>query len=434
MPIKYQYLLFISLLHIVLVTLVYFVLQNQKWYFILSETLIILSLILSYKIYTSFIKPIELMKTGVTAIKEEDFNVKFLSTQSTEMNELIEVFNTMLDKLGEEKIRTQEQAYFLENLIAASPIGMIILGFDGEITDINAQARVYLKIRQNEQPDHLDQIEHPLIADLLRLEIGESQIISNDGVQKFRCHISEVIHLGFNRKFVMIEELSKELLASEKEAYGKVIRMMAHEVNNSMGAVNSILQSVIDFGYEGQGDENEYVESLNIAKSRNEELARFMKNFASVIRLPDPSFKECNLVEIVDRASKLMTPLATNSNIEITMVNHLDQLPLHLDESLIQQVLVNIIKNGIESIGQNGQIRITINALAPHLVIADNGPGISESAKEKLFSPFFSTKPTGQGIGLIMIRDILISHNANFTLETNDHSGWTEFSIGFTQN
>ncbi len=90
----------------------------------------------------------------------------------------------------------------------------------------------------------------------------------------------------------MIEELSKELLENEKKAYGKVIRMMAHEVNNSMGAINSILDTVIDFGLD-QPEDQDFADSLKAAKNRNYDLALFMKNFAEVVRLPDPHQERC---------------------------------------------------------------------------------------------------------------------------------------------
>jgi len=229
----------------------------------------------------------------------------------------------------------------------------------------------------------------------------------------------------------MIEELSKEFLESEKEAYGKVIRMMAHEVNNSMGAVNSILQSVMDFGFEGEGEENDYVASLNIAKSRNEDLARFMKNFAEVVRLPSPVLKLHDVVEIVEMVVGIMTPLATEHNIKIELIKNSTKYENLLDINLLQQALVNIIKNAIESIGNDGIIKVTLDDRQPHIIVADNGAGIDSATKAKLFSPFFSTKPTGQGIGLIIIRDILIGHQASFTLDTDQNSEWTEFKIGF---
>lgn len=432
MRLKYQYALFIILIHSVLTALVYVLLREQKWYFILSELAIGLSLFISHLIYNSLIRPIDLMKTGVNAIKDEDFNVKFLDTRSTEMNELIYVFNTMLDKLGQERVRTQEQAYFLERLINASPVGMIILDYDGRLSTINAVAKGFLKVKQYDLPQTMIDIKHPLSGLVQALEVGESKVLTYDGVHKYKCQVSSVIHRGFDRKFIMIEELSKELLESERAAYGKVIRMMAHEVNNSMGAVNSILQSVIDFGFDKENEEDEeYISSLTIAKERNEDLALFMKNFAEVIRLPPPQLKPVDLAELVYRTSQSMRPIAQEHAIQIQYHGPSEGILLNLDAAQINQVIVNIIKNAIESIGHQGTINVTVDEGWPQLIIGDDGPGIPEDVQPNLFSPFFSTKPTGQGIGLVIIRDILVNHDATFSLLTDRERGVTEFKMSF---
>ena len=431
MRIKVLYLIFILILHAVLTILIYYLLKENKWYFILSEILIIASLWISYKIYQAFIKPIDLMKTGVNAIKDEDYNVRFLQTKSSDINDLILVFNAMLERLTTERVRTQEQAYFLENLIDASPIGMVILGYDGEITSINPAARLQFQLDRIELRPSPDIREHPLLKEILALDVNTSKIISPEGIKKFRCQATNVIHKGFRRKFVLIEELSKELLQNEKEAYGKVIRMMAHEVNNSMGAVNSILQTVIEFGFQSQEEVNEYVDFLQLAKTRNDELAKFMKNFADVIRLPDARLKPTDIIELLEDSIQIMRSVAKEAQVTIDLDSDEDQLHFDIDGNLMHQVFVNIIKNGIESIGDQGRIICKVSRTAPHIVISDNGKGISDEEQGKLFSPFYSSKPNGQGIGLIVIRDILISHGAQFSLSTNKETGWTEFKITF---
>jgi len=369
------------------------------------------------------------MRSGVNAIKDGDYNVKFLSTKSTEINELIDVYNAMLDELRNEGLRTQEQAYFLENLIRASPVGIIILDYDDKIAEINAKAKWILNIRNKVDGLKMEEVTHPLSAVIKSLNVGENKIISLDGIRKYKCQINQVIHKGFQRKFILIEELSQELLENEKAAYGKVIRMMAHEVNNSMGAVNSILQSVVDFAFEDGDDE--YIDALNLAKERNEDLALFMKRFADVIRLPVPVKVPTNIYTLMDGVISIMKPMAISRNIEIEFNYTSDRIMIACDPTQIQQVLVNVLKNAVESIDEGGHIRVDISEIAPHILIIDDGAGIAPEVKERLFSPFFSTKPTGQGIGLIITRDILLHHNATFSLSTDEDSGLTSFEIGF---
>ncbi|MEL6389411.1 MAG: ATP-binding protein [Bacteroidota bacterium] len=430
MKLRFLYALYLLVLHLVIAGLLYWILKDKyKWYFLGSELFLIASGVIGYQVFKSLTKPINLMYTGITAVKEGDVNVRFAQTKSEEMNTLIEVFNIMLDRLSEERLRTQEQAYFLENIVRAAPIGMVLLDYDDHIAMMNPRARSYFQVGNDDKVlVGLRQLSSPLAQSIAQLETGVSKVINLDGVQRFRCHVNSVIHKGFDRRFVMIEELSQELLENEKKAYGKVIRMMAHEVNNSMGAINSILQSVIDFGFE---DENEFTESLALARDRNEELAKFMKNFAEVIRLPPPMKREVEIVQFVANTAQLMRGPAEARGIRIVLKNEISSHHLNMDPSQIRQVLVNVIKNAIESIDQGGNIVITVSDVGPQIVVADNGPGISLEAEEKLFSPFYSTKPTGQGIGLILTRDILLNHDAKFSLRTNRETGWTLFSIDF---
>lgn len=430
MSIKYQYLLFILLIHAIIAGLAYYVLADQKWYFLLSEVGILLSLALSYRIYINFIKPIELMQTGVDAIRDEDFNVKFLKTSSGDINGLIDVFNQMLEKLRHERIRTQEQSLFLESIIEASPIAMILLSYDEYVTDMNPAAELILSFTHADYDAPLSTIKSKLISQILKVPIGQSELISLDNVNRYRCQVNSVVHKGFKRKFIMIEELSKELLESEKLAYGKVIRMMAHEVNNSMGAVNSIIESVVEFGLQDEADK-ELSDSLKIAKRRNDDLAQFVKNFANVVRLPDPLIEEVNLGELLIRVKSIMASQASKLDIAINLVVPTAPLIMRCDQSQIQQILINAVKNSIESIGDTGQITLIASQESPHLSVIDNGPGISHEEQGHLFTPFYSTKPDGQGIGLILIRDILLNHKATFQLYTDKEAAETRLEISF---
>ena len=429
MPLRYRYFIYILSIHGFIAWLLFGFFEENKWYFLLSELGILVSILLGIYFFRKFNQPLQLMKYGVDAIKDEDYNVRFLETGSRDINELIEVFNTFLDKLGQERVSAQEQGYFLESIIKASPIGMIMLDYDDLITSYNEAATTIFGKKTLQIEDVFFQVDHPLIAHIVEMNPGDSVIISISATQRFKCQMNTIIHLGFKRKFIMIEEMSKELLENEKAAYGKVIRMMAHEVNNSMGAVNSILQSVIEFGFNDEDDE--YREFLEVAKKRNEELAGFMKNFAEVIRLPIPNKEKVNLSEMAKRAQMIMAPIAHNSNVKLQLINSEQEVIALCDPSQIQQVVINAIKNAVESIGENGEVKISVNMSKPQLVISDNGPGIDDKVKDQLFTPFFSTKPDGQGIGLIISREILLNHGARFSLYTNKKTGWTHFEIEF---
>lgn len=437
MSLKFKFSLYVIVLHASLLALIYYQLRDQLWYFLLAEALVLVSLFLSYLLYKSFIRPTELINSGSDAIADKDFSIKYLKTGSIEVDKLVNIYNNMIDTLRGERIKLSEQSYFIQKLIEVTPIGIIIMDYDGLISNINPAAKRHLGIGIQESMIGENIMNHPseiinVFGDSEESEIiaSDAKVISSNGIDKYKVQVNEVIHQGFKRKFILIDDLSQELIKSEKEAFGRIIRMMAHEVNNSMGAINSILDSVVEFGFEGQGDQ-ELKESLIIAKQRNEGLSAFMANYASLLRLPPPLKKSIDLCHLLRKTGQLFVFNAEENNIVITFDIPDSTIFLHADTVLLEQAIANMIKNSIESIETSGEIKISCSDGPIKFTISDNGSGISEEAASNLFKPFYSTKTTGQGVGLMLIRDVLQSHQANFRLFTDEKSGWTHFEVIF---
>jgi nitrogen fixation/metabolism regulation signal transduction histidine kinase len=427
MSLKLKYALFIIFIHTIIALLAYQLLKEQKAFFILAEVVIILSLVFSYHLYRSFIRPLQFMYTGVDAIRDKDFNVKFVKTGSKEMDRLIDVYNDMIDNIRIERTQVQEQHFFLMKLVNASPAGIIILDFDDKLTDINPKAMNILQLPKDSLNKQLKEFNHPILNQIALMEVNSSAILSSDGFEKYKCQISDFIHKGFNRKFILIQELSKEILEAEKRAYGKIIRMMAHEVNNSIGAINSILHTMADFYKE---ENSEWTEPLDIAINRNNRMNQFMRNFAKVVRLHEPQLEKTSINTLVRNIGKLMEEQAKAKDIQFVYQLNTEQIYASLDPLQMEQVLINIVKNSMESIDDSGKILFSTTANPATIIIRDNGSGISKEIANNIFTPFFSTKKNGQGVGLTLTREILINHNAQFSLKTVD-DGWTEFRIVF---
>jgi len=401
----------------------------RPWLFAV-EIGMLFSLWLSYVLYRQFIRPIELMSDGADALIDKDFQVKFLETGTSEMDKLIGVYNQMIDNLREERTQTQEKHFFMEQILETSVSAIILLNYDKKIEYVNPNVKVWFGATEFIGKE-LGEVEHPLFAELAKMSVNVTQTIQPAGMSKrFRIEASEFVDQGFKRRFIVIEDISEEILEAEKRAYEKVIRMMAHEVNNSIGAINSIIQSTIDFEEEEPREFGEdIVYSLKVAKERNDNLNLFMRNFADIIRLPEPEKAYVSLHDVVQKAAQLMRPDAQKRDIEITVKSSAEDLSLYLDTSQFEQVLVNVIKNAKEAIGEQGEIQIITSTTPRCLIVRDNGKGITVEQSQKLFSPFYSNKPDGQGIGLTLTREILSNHGFEFSLETKN--GFTDFTIEF---
>ena len=226
----------------------------------------------------------------------------------------------------------------------------------------------------------------------------------------YKIQKSHFIDRGFPRHFIMIEELTAEILAAEKKAYGKVIRMMAHEVNNTIGPVNSILESALKTNAIWKEENKSLQDALQVAVDRNHNLNGFMRNFADVVRLPEADMKKIDLHKLIHCCCQ------TNGNKSgrkaIQFQYHLSDSSFYFfaDEQQMEQVLINIVKNAMEAIEEKGNISFTTNAALKQLIVTDTGKGISDELADQLFSPFFSTKKDGQGIGLTLVKEILLNH------------------------
>jgi two-component system nitrogen regulation sensor histidine kinase NtrY len=427
MKLRTKYILFVSILHLLVLVLTFFIFSENKILFIVAEVLIIISVILSWQLYQQLIQPLKTLLQGTNAIRDLDFNIKFLPTGKYEMDQLIEVYNKMMDQLRIERTRQEQQHFFLEKLIYTSPTGIIILDYDQNIRQLNPKALQLLNLQEKDvvqKPIHGK--SHPILQEINLLASGESRTIHLNGAETYKLQKSHFTDRGFARYFIMIEELSAEILAAEKKAYGKVIRMMAHEVNNTIGPVNSILQSTLQTRQKNAAIDN----ALQVAIDRNNSLNGFMRNFADVVRLPAPNKKTNNLHSMLQQLTQLM--LLKLAEKKIAFRFDLDSLAVNItaDPQQMELVIINIIKNAAEAIEEEGTITFITRAHPRQLVIRDNGKGISPVNIENLFTPFFSTRADGQGIGLTLIKEILVAHGFSFSLKTVI-PGTTDFMINF---
>ncbi|WP_428667920.1 sensor histidine kinase [Runella sp.] len=427
MKLSIKFIVYIACIHIAAIGLSFYIFKDEPLFFIGSEVLILLSFFIAWQLYQSLIQPLNLLMTGVEAIKDRDFNVKFLKTGKYEMDRLIEIYNQMIDQLRTERTRQEEQHFFLEKLIHTSPTGILMMDFDENITALNPKTQAMLGIDAASVLHRpLASIQHPVFQMLSHLKTGESRTINFNGLETYKCQKAHFMDRGFPRYFIMLEELTTEILAAEKNAYGKVIRMMAHEVNNSVGAVNSILDTTISL----EQNQPDVTEALEVARDRNENLNQFMRRFADVVRLPVPYKEPLNINSLVMKTTSLMSSLAKRQNIRFEFKLSEREVVAQADLLQMEQVLINVIKNAIESIENDGTVTFETIQNPPQLLITDTGKGIPKEVEEHLFSPFFSTKRNGQGVGLTLIREILVNHGFGLSLLT-EQEGKTVFRVRF---
>jgi len=432
MKLRTKFLLFVIILHLVTLVLTWFIFDQNRVFFIASEVFVIISILIAWNLYLQLIQPLKSLMQGVDAIKDRDFNVKFIPTGKYEVDQLIDVYNNMMDELRTERTLQEQQHFFLEKLIHTSPTGIIILDYDENIKQINPRAMQILAIDEKDLLSHsVNDLPEYFLKHIKDLRTGETKTIKLGGATTYKLQRANFIDRGFSRDFIMIEELTAEILAAEKNVYGKVIRMMAHEVNNTIGPVNSIIQSALKTDPLWEGHHSDPLkDALQVALDRNQNLNLFMRNFADLVKLPEANKKRIDLNHLVTSVSKLMEINASEKEVKMDLKIGPEPFYVSADEQQMEQALINIVKNGIEAVGKNGNVSFVTDKKLRRLVITDNGKGITTEQSEQLFTPFFSTKKDGQGIGLTLVREILMNHGFEFSLKTIAEQQ-TEFTIIF---
>jgi nitrogen fixation/metabolism regulation signal transduction histidine kinase len=406
-------------------------------YFLLIGSEIILPILYAITVWIVIrsLKPIVSIGRSLNLLKEGDFNITMVKTGNKDVDNIIEVYNSMIQRLREERLSVREKNHFLDLLIASSPLGIIMLDLDNRILDINSAAFRCLGIPQgNYCGKYLHDLNSNLGFEISKIDFEEKQLLDRTDGQKYLCRKLYFMDHGFKHPFYIIEEFTEEIRKAEKEAYGKLIRMMAHEVNNTIGSVNSIMSSVqsnpdsfVD------SDREDVVRMLGIAIQRNYQMNRFMQNFSNVVKLPLPEKEKMDLNESVMVVIESFSSVFKEKNILIKVNLDSSSPVISADRSQMEQVFSNIIKNSIEAAGNKDQIRVSTVIKPVSIQFEDDGTGLSKVVSEKIFTPFFSTKPGGQGIGLTLVQEILTNHGFSFSFSNNEKVG-TKFNIIFNIN
>lgn len=398
-------------------------------YFYIGEGLVLFILCYLPFFYRKIVKPLNSIGSGMELLREQDFSSRLSPVGQYEADRIVNVFNRMMEQLKNERLRLREQNNFLDLLIKASPMGVILTTLDEDLSELNPMAQKMLGVRQEDVlGKKMNEIDSPLAAELANVPKGETATVRLNDSNIYRCTHSSFIDRGFQHPFFLIESLTDEVMKAEKKAYEKVIRMIAHEVNNTTAGITSTLDTV-EQALSTEEGMDDICDVMRVCTERCFSMSRFITRFADVVKIPEPTLTLVDLNDLAFTCKRFMEGMCTDRNIKLRLEIDETLKEVKMDASLFEQVLVNIIKNAAESIEKDGEI--IVRTLSPAIVeVVDNGKGISKEVEAKLFSLFFSTKPNGQGIGLIFIREVLMRHGCTFSLRTYA-DGLTRFRILF---
>jgi nitrogen fixation/metabolism regulation signal transduction histidine kinase len=417
---------YLLVVHLGLGALVLLLAADRPWWFLGLELALVASLLAGLALARRSTLPRELLRTGAELIREEDLASRLSPPRDPEAAEVVALFNHLMERLRQERLAVEERGQLLGEVVAASPAAFLTLDHDGRIDLANRAAEALLDAPAAALVGRpVAALAHPVARELVALEDGQTRLLNLQG-RRLRATRRRFYDRGFARSFFVVEELTEELRASERAAYDKLIRLISHEVKNSVGAVVSLLASTAAMARQlpaGRGEKA--ARGLAVAEDRLRNLDRFVNGFADVVRLPAPVLAPVDAGRLLDDLVVLLEPELAARRIAVAWRRDEARCTVLADENQLEQVLVNVFRNAIEAIGTDGRLDLSLarGERTVVLAVADSGPGIAPEVRDQLFVPFFSTKPDGRGLGLTLVREILDSHGASYRLDSRAEGG-----------
>lgn len=404
-----------------------------RW--IISGGLIVMIFLLIWLVRAAIV-PVNHIVSGMDLLRAQDFASRLRPVGQFEADSLSSTFNMMMDTLHSERSRVLEQNNYLGLLVEASPMGVINFDFDGHIIALNPSAAAMLELTSPADVigHTLDNLPGRIGKGLSGIADGESRSLRS-GSTIVGASFSHFIDRGAKRPFLMLVRLDEEMRLAERRGYTTAIRTMAHEVNNSIGAVDSALQTLENIMADASLDKEEAEDARALIDSSRERMhsaGEFIGSFAALARLPEPSMEVVDMAHMINRVVPVVRALCDAADVELEVDARAGAFIDRADPSQMEQVIVNLVKNAVESIVSTGRTdgKVTIRVDLRTIYVTDNGAGISDSdAANALANPFFTTKPQGQGIGLTLSTEIIRAHHWRCSLATDSATGITTFTI-----
>ena len=417
-------LVLLASLPLLLLLLWVMVLANISIWLILLTGLIgsLLILYASYSIYQKISYQFRSISNLLEALIQGDYTLRARTDQTGgAFDQLVVAINGLAQRLSQQRWESVESQLLLRTIIDHIDVAIIALNQDNQISFTNPAADNLLQLKKMSASQELLQ-QLSFVQDLTS---GCHQVVElSFGHQygRFNVYVEEFREAGKQHKLLFITDIRMLLRSEERKAWQDLVRVISHEINNSLSPIASISQTlkrIIEREPQDAAVKNDLREGLNIISERAIGLSQFVDSYKQLAKLPEPHIQALAIRPLIEKIRLLFNhqPIIIETETDVTLL---------LDPIQFEQVLINLIKNAVEATaltnpGSTINIRWAVSGQFFKLDICDQGSGISNP--KNLFVPFYSTKKQGSGIGLVLSRQIIEAHNGRLTLSNQDSGG-----------
>ena len=410
---RIQCLIRVILLGCSLLLFTYLVLQTC-----LYATLVLIGALILYQTI-SLIRYVEITNRQLIrfmqSIEYADLSQTFTGRRlGASFDELYRTFTEVTNAFRKLRAEREEQYRYLQTVVQHVGVGVIAYQPNGDVEIINTAARRLLNTGPSiHNLSALRPANDSLVDRLLHMKPGERPL-EKVGESQLSLHATEFKMQDRHLKLVSIQNIQSELEEKEMEAWQNLVRVLTHEIMNSVTPISSLANTVedelkIQLDREVPDLKKEEIDDLHLAiqtiKKRSAGLIRFVQEFRNLTHIPKPKLNHLSVREMIDQILMLLKTEINSENIKVTTAVEPADLSINADKELIEQVMINLLKNAIQAFDDHTNKLVEVNGFIndknrPVIAVRDNGAGIDEEALHKIFIPFFTTKKHGSGIGL----------------------------------
>jgi two-component system nitrogen regulation sensor histidine kinase NtrY len=360
------------------------------------------------------------------------FNIEGMGGSFDELNK---AFNEVMDDFQKVRAEKEENFHYLQTIVQNIDVSLIAYTTDGNIELINKASKKLFQITSIKNIKALETISPELVVTLLNIRPGENKLIKvqeEDDILQLAIYATTIKIKEKLIFLVTIKDIQTVLEEQETEAWQKLIRVLTHEIMNSITPIAS-LSSTLDLmvkEVDVKQDEDsvsfdkdsvaEIREALQTISKRSTGLLHFVNTYRNLTRIPKPNFKVYSVLELFNNITRLLEDELSRCSVNMSIHVEPESLQFTADDQLMEQVLINLVKNSLHALSGRPDGRIKLFGMLNKrgrvtLQVSDNGKGILQDVLDKIFIPFFTTKPSGSGIGLSLSKQILRLHNATIT-------------------
>ena len=412
------------------------IIRNDE--FIISSIILIALIILQI---ISLVKYVERTNKRLTTFLESIRHSDFVSTFSDHglgksFDDLNSAFNEVINEFKKTRAAKEEHFNYLQTVVQHISIGIIVFQQNGKVDIFNNAAKRLLGLSSIRLLPELESVDKNLADTLKGMKAGDRNLVKvflENELLQLSIRATEFRMRGEDFTLVSLQNIHSELEAKEMDSWQKLIRVLTHEIMNSItpivslsGTVKDILinEETLELNKEIDDDDVESIlGALNTIEKRSQGLLNFVQVYRNLTRIPKPNFRYVEVKGLFDSVYSLLEPKIKEQKIHCRINVVPKDLKLTVDPDLIEQVLINLIINSVHALKDVENPSIKILAIASSnkrvsISVSDNGQGIKPDIMEKIFVPFFTSKKEGSGIGLSLSREIMRLHKGNITVKS----------------